>query len=272
MSLVHEALKRAAEDHPSSLHPSPPRRFHLSVSPDRAYRVFLISVFFSVAFLTAIFLYQSREKLGEIPISENSDLTVSVPSRENDSQTGDQGLGTRLLSAGGVEGGPVIEEVVLDDHSEVDLSEGIHLYGVGKFNEAAQEYRRNLLIDPENAVILNNLGLSLKALGRLEEAESSYHKALEKNPELVEAINNLALLYEFRDRREDAMRLYRRALKINPDYAAAHLNYASTLDRSGFPSEARRHFEAFLLNNPNKNSRESFLVKKHLRSSEWDNP
>lgn len=272
MSLVHDALKRAVEDHPSQVSQNQPRLFHLSLGPGRTKRPLLISVLLSVMVLAMIYIYQSRGKLFEIPISENPDLSVSVTSTKNASQTGDQGPVTLLPSSKGLEANPVIEEVLLDDQQEVNLSKGIQLYGLGKFNEAEQEYRRTLLINPGNAVILNNLGLSLKALGRFEEAESSYQKALEINPELVEAINNLALLYEFRNRREDAMRLYRRALKINPDYAAAHLNYASTLDRSGYPSEARRHFEAFLLNTSSKNSRESLLVKKHLRSSERNNP
>jgi len=58
----------------------------------------------------------------------------------------------------------------------------------GRLDEAIENYRKAIQINPNFAVALNNLGIALADKGRLEEAIENYRKAIQVNPNFAVAL------------------------------------------------------------------------------------
>ena len=65
------------------------------------------------------------------------------------------------------------------------------LVGLGRFDEAAAQYRMVIERSPGNAAAWNNRGVCLLRLGRASEAITCLTRALELNPRLEDAARNL---------------------------------------------------------------------------------
>src|SRR5271156_5556813 len=63
---------------------------------------------------------------------------------------------------------------------------GVALQGLGRFEEALENYDRALALQPNNAVLFYNRGRVLQDLARFEEALDSYRQALRINPAYAE--------------------------------------------------------------------------------------
>lgn len=63
----------------------------------------------------------------------------------------------------------------------------------GRYDEAEKAYRASLELDPDNEVVLVDLGRTLCPRGRMREAERAFTKALDVNPRLIAARRNLYL-------------------------------------------------------------------------------
>ena len=98
----------------------------------------------------------------------------------------------------------------------------------GRFDEAAESYRRALALQPDYAEACNNLGFTLHCQGRLDEAASSYQRALALRPAYTEALVNLGNVLKTQGRLADAIECYRQALALEPDDAQAYNNLGAT--------------------------------------------
>jgi len=58
----------------------------------------------------------------------------------------------------------------------------------GRFDEAIENYRKALEIDPESAVVYLRLGQTLRLQGKLDQANENYAKALLRDPKLSYAL------------------------------------------------------------------------------------
>ena len=119
---------------------------------------------------------------------------------------------------------------------------GQSLYEQGRYRESVDAYRKAAALRPDDAEILNNLGLSLSGAGSYTEAEPLYKRALaifEKvfgagHPAVAKSLNNIAMLYTYQGRYAEAEPLYKRALTIlekalgsdHPDVATGFNNLA----------------------------------------------
>jgi Flp pilus assembly protein TadD len=64
----------------------------------------------------------------------------------------------------------------------------------GRAAEAAVEYRKSLEIEPNDAHVLNNLGIALVRDGRTQEAAAEFQKALDIEPGYADARRNLSII------------------------------------------------------------------------------
>jgi protein O-mannosyl-transferase len=110
---------------------------------------------------------------------------------------------------------------------------GSYLYERGLVDEAADNYRAALKINPAYADAQSNLGVVLADQGRFDEAIQCYLNALRLNPNLADAHNNLGNALRHRERLEDAIVHYHRALQISPSFAAAYVNLGNALVQQG---------------------------------------
>ena len=61
----------------------------------------------------------------------------------------------------------------------------------GRFDEAIENYRKAIQINPNYSEALNNLGVALADKGRFDEAIENFRKAIQINPNRTETYINL---------------------------------------------------------------------------------
>jgi protein O-GlcNAc transferase len=145
-------------------------------------------------------------------------------------------------------------------------------YGTGELTDAADYYRRALLIDPELSAASFNLGCTLDALagpaqalphfqkaatqcpdwwqarsnlgfalarvGRMAQAAEELGAAARLNPEDPGVRNNLGLALSSLGQGEAAHQSFQEAIRLDPGYPEAHNNLAILYERFGKTSEA----------------------------------
>jgi tetratricopeptide (TPR) repeat protein len=69
----------------------------------------------------------------------------------------------------------------------------------GEYNEAIQEYRQAIALNPTQAISYLGLGDALVQQGRINEAIATYTRALEIQPKLFQATERLEALSKKRE-------------------------------------------------------------------------
>lgn len=133
-----------------------------------------------------------------------------------------------------------------DGEKEFHLGIGNALDKIGKPQEAIEQYKQALAIDPEYEAAYNQLGKVLVQRGNLDEALLNFSYAVQVNTSYAEAHNNMANVYVQQGRDLDAIDHYGKALRINPDYADAHYNLGLLFTRRGELNKAIEQFQEVL--------------------------
>ena len=90
----------------------------------------------------------------------------------------------------------VLEERV-EDEAVIHLFKGTTYHNKGMWNEAIAEYKKALIINPNDAKAHTNLGVAYEAIDEPERAVKEYELTIECTPNHFEAISNLeALSYD----------------------------------------------------------------------------
>jgi Tfp pilus assembly protein PilF len=111
--------------------------------------------------------------------------------------------------------------------------------------QAADAYRKALVIDPDLVPAIVNLANIHYAHDELIEAQALYERAIVLDPECFEAHFNLGNIHHDIGRYDEALVCYRDAVALNPNYADAHFYLAVTLEKMGHSQEARPHWKAY---------------------------
>lgn len=101
------------------------------------------------------------------------------------------------------------------------------------FPSAIAGYRKALSLDPEFLDAALNLGNVLKEAGRLDEAAACFKAALAKSPGDGEMHYNLGNVHVAQGRLEDAATCFRAALACKPGFAEAITNLGNVLKEQG---------------------------------------
>jgi tetratricopeptide (TPR) repeat protein len=104
--------------------------------------------------------------------------------------------------------------------------------------------------DGDEAMFHARLALDLFRRGMLEEAIDEYKQALAINPNYADLRNQLGVTLFAARRDEEAVAEFAHALKINPRYVEARLNHGLALRRLGRKEEARAEFTTILTFDP----------------------
>ena len=103
---------------------------------------------------------------------------------------------------------------------------GDDLYRRGMMDDAVEEYRMALELNPNYVDIRNHLGLALMASGRPKEAVTEFDRAISGHPGFSEAWVNLGIAQRELGNREQATRAFHKALEIDPDNLIVKQNLA----------------------------------------------
>lgn len=122
-----------------------------------------------------------------------------------------------LKSLGYLGNGPARpEDAVRSPQGERNLA--ALAFEAGRYEEAAQAYRRLIKSDPKEAALHTSLAGCLGALGRYDDALKELDEAVILEPLNVEAYHNRAVILERQGKKDAAIEQYRTAVRYRPDY------------------------------------------------------
>jgi tetratricopeptide (TPR) repeat protein len=126
--------------------------------------------------------------------------------------------------------------------SGVRVTLGMVRLATGKYDEAAAEFKRALVLDRANADAYRGLAKAYTNLQAFDKAESTYKKAIEMKPDYWAGYDDLGLYYYFRGRNDDALVQLNRALTLTPDNSRVYNHLGAVYYAQERWEEARRAF------------------------------
>ncbi|HEY0158483.1 MAG TPA: tetratricopeptide repeat protein [Thermoanaerobaculia bacterium] len=100
---------------------------------------------------------------------------------------------------------------------------GREAFQEGRYAEARRELESAQRLRPEDADVLNLLGLVYFKTNAFPEAEVIYRRLIADNPNVFILHSNLGLILFKQGKNEDAEQFLRRAIDLRPNYAKSHL-------------------------------------------------
>src|SRR5262249_46868734 len=124
------------------------------------------------------------------------------------------------------------------------------LQSEGRLDEASQEYRKALKIDPRNASAHYGLAVVLDLQKNKDAAIAEYRRAIDLNPRKAIAYVALGLALLAQKEKDEALVQTLRAVKLAPRNADAHLALGVVQRHKNNAEEAKKEFEAAIKINP----------------------
>ena len=146
-------------------------------------------------------------------------------------------------------------------NSQALNAEGVRLYQMGSYQQAADQFQRAIASDPKSGTSYYNLAAALHKSGKLAnqpndlaQAERYYNQCLEYDPNHTECYRGLAVLLAETGRRDASFRLLEGWASRSPTLADPRIELARLLEESNnLPQASSRLVEALAID-PN-NSR-----------------
>lgn len=130
-------------------------------------------------------------------------------------------------------------------NSQALNSEGVRLYQLGNYQQAAEQFQRAIASDPNSATSYYNLAASLHKTGKLAsrpqdlaQAERLYNQCLEHDPNHAECYRGLAVLLGETGRQDAAYRLLEGWAARSPQLADPRIELARLLEESNNSEQA----------------------------------
>jgi tetratricopeptide (TPR) repeat protein len=93
-----------------------------------------------------------------------------------------------------------------------------------QFSAAAEEYRKALEVQPNDATVHNTIGMCYQYMGNDAMARRHYDRALELRPSYAHVWNNIGTLEQSRRRFKEAVRAYKKSIALKRDLAGTWKN------------------------------------------------
>lgn len=120
---------------------------------------------------------------------------------------------------------------------------GVGYQMLGEYDKAVKAYQKSLTQNPDNYKVHFNLANTLFEIEQIDRAISHYLDALDIQPDYVPALNNLADVYELAEDHDRARELFEYITKINPDDPMGYFNLGNHHLRSNSTVEAGRCYK-----------------------------
>ena len=122
------------------------------------------------------------------------------------------------------------------------------LRGEGQIDEASEELRSGLALDPDAKDLYNIQGSILSGKGQHAEAINAHERYVALAANEPNAYDSLGLSYQWSGNYEKAIANYDRALELDPKFEIARIHLAHTFIRQGKYDQALKAFEQYLTN------------------------
>ena len=144
---------------------------------------------------------------------------------------------------------------------------GVTYYRQGKTDLAVINYEKSLQGDPNNYKSHYTLGMAFYSMGNFELAKTHYMQALQLKPDYTFAYKALAFDSVRRGELDEAIGYYGKTLEIDPKDVDAHYQLGMLLVQRNYIDLAIQEFEKVLQLNPNyPDAKQVLLYLQELRS------
>ena len=130
--------------------------------------------------------------------------------------------------------------------SKEHLQKLIDYFNKRRFNEVATLGEQILKDFPNNAFVMNMLGLASFNIGKKTDALIWLKKAYEKTPGNLETASNLALILYSEGKYEEAIPIFETIVRTKSDVPEILFNYAIALEKAGFLDKAESTYEKII--------------------------
>ena len=153
----------------------------------------------------------------------------------------------------------------------VDLfKQGRTLERQGKYEQALDQYRKSIIVDPENVDAYLAMGRLHERKGNLDGAVIAYQQALRVNNK--DARTHASLGHVYLEQREDsrARSHFKKALKVDPTSKEARIGMAYVYQRKGKIDDAARALESLKAEYPKNSEVRASLGYVYLQAEQID--
>jgi tetratricopeptide (TPR) repeat protein len=145
----------------------------------------------------------------------------------------------------------------LPDNVNVLQELALVLDGAGQPKEAKRVYEATLKIDPNNAIVLNNLAFLLAESGdNLEEALTKATRAKQLLPGLAEISDTLGWIYLKKNMSDNAVEIFKDLVNKQPNHSTYHYHLGLAYSQKGDKSRAVEQLREALKNKPAKDEKD----------------
>jgi tetratricopeptide (TPR) repeat protein len=120
---------------------------------------------------------------------------------------------------------------------------GVVYNGTGKYEQAVEQFRRALDLEPTSDDAYRGLASAYESLGRTKEAEETYHRAITLRPQYWAGHSWLGAFYFRQGRYREAADMFEQVVKLAPDSFRGHSNLGAIYFAQGRYAEAIPMFE-----------------------------
>ena len=136
------------------------------------------------------------------------------------------------------------------------ITQALNFKQEGDLIRAELNLRKALKIEPDNFIVLNNIGSIYSLKNELKKAKDFFSRAINIKHDYNNAIFNLALTYEEMGIKDKAVELYKKAIKYDPNNLGFYFNL-SRIDDTFFSKNNIESIKNILKNEKNSNFNKS---------------
>ena len=175
--------------------------------------------------------------------SELSEIAFVSPIHLNGHSNGKRELGSKVDTIEFSEQSEKVEVFATEKYSETlqtadyYLKEAEDFLKQKQFQKAIVSCQKLIEVQPDFAMTYKLWGNALQGLGRVEEAKEQYNQALTLDPSFAEVHTNLGSLYAKDQQWDSAISCYQKAISLKPNLASAYRNLAKVWKQLGKAEE-----------------------------------
>jgi tetratricopeptide (TPR) repeat protein len=145
----------------------------------------------------------------------------------------------------------------LPDNAYVLATLGLVLDGASRKPEAKQFYEATLKVQPDNAVVLNNLAFLLAETGGdLNDALTKVQRAKQIQPNIYEISDTLGWIYLKKGLADNAIDVFKELVAKEPHHATYHFHLGMAYSQKGDKTKALEQLKEALKFNPSSDEKE----------------
>jgi tetratricopeptide (TPR) repeat protein len=160
--------------------------------------------------------------------------------------------------------------IVVDPNNYVAFDNlGIAYYRKGEREKSIDYFNKSLQINQNNPYAHNDFAFTLQKKNP-KEAISHYYRAIELSPNFIQPYINLGILFSDLGRLDDAIKILTQALKIDPDTKAIYYNMGTALAKKGENQEAIKYLREGVERDPKNAKAHNNLGAVYMKLGKTD--